>query len=73
MNIGLITKDLPSLQNVFFSFSIYPGFLYTGTSDGQIVKIKGEEITNVARLGVPPCGRVIKLSFFSLKCQDNAI
>ncbi|XP_033639871.1 adipocyte plasma membrane-associated protein-like isoform X1 [Asterias rubens] len=38
------------------ALEIRDGFLYTGTSDGQIVKIKGEEITNVARLGVPPCG-----------------
>ncbi|XP_068088333.1 adipocyte plasma membrane-associated protein isoform X2 [Hyperolius riggenbachi] len=30
--------------------------LYTGTADGQIVKIEDEKIHTIARLGKPPCG-----------------
>ncbi|XP_073484048.1 adipocyte plasma membrane-associated protein isoform X1 [Aquarana catesbeiana] len=30
--------------------------LYTGTADGQIVKIEDDKIHTIARLGTPPCG-----------------
>ncbi|KAM5164399.1 adipocyte plasma membrane-associated protein [Mantella aurantiaca] len=30
--------------------------LYTGTADGQIVKIEDDKIHTIARLGKPPCG-----------------
>ncbi|XP_018415049.1 PREDICTED: adipocyte plasma membrane-associated protein [Nanorana parkeri] len=32
--------------------------LYTGTADGQIVKIEDDKIHTIARLGRPPCGTI---------------
>ncbi|XP_022083059.1 adipocyte plasma membrane-associated protein-like [Acanthaster planci] len=32
------------------------GAVYTGTGDGQVVKIENDQITTIARFGSPPCG-----------------
>ncbi|CAH1262052.1 APMAP [Branchiostoma lanceolatum] len=38
------------------SLVTYKGDLYTGTADGKVLRIRGEEVTLVGRTGAPPCG-----------------
>ncbi|KAI8484732.1 hypothetical protein Bbelb_374950 [Branchiostoma belcheri] len=38
------------------SLVTYKGDLYTGTADGKVLRIRGEEVTLVGRTGTPPCG-----------------
>ncbi|XP_035670101.1 adipocyte plasma membrane-associated protein-like [Branchiostoma floridae] len=38
------------------SLVTYKGDLYTGTADGRVLRIRGEEVTLVGRTGTPPCG-----------------
>ncbi|XP_078000978.1 adipocyte plasma membrane-associated protein-like [Glandiceps talaboti] len=39
------------------SLDFHNGAIYTGTLDGQVVKVVGDKIQTVATFGTPPCGK----------------
>ncbi|XP_013383692.1 adipocyte plasma membrane-associated protein isoform X3 [Lingula anatina] len=39
------------------SITVHNGKLFTGTADGKILEINGDDIRVVATLGKPPCGK----------------